>query len=178
MYAAYALLTNRIGVKAKEHPIANGLLLCAVQVVDFYKDFFDVLERKNEMDGFIAHAYTGQLIEGLIWKAKKYLLSPLPKQQQQGSNLVELINEKDLDQYPEYKAYRHILYSIIGEAPVMYLHLLALMQVAEQSRSLRRRYQKATITEIVMTQDLEKVNNYLDENVPAIIIQTVTDSSK
>ena len=156
MHSAYGLITNSIGAKTKEPATANGLLLCAIRIIDLYKDFFDVLEHKNEMDGFIAHAYTRQLIEGLILKAKKYLISPLPKQQQQGSNLVELINEKDLDQYPEYKAYKHILYSIIGEAPVMYLHVVALMQVAEQSRSLRRKYQKTTITEMVIAHGLEK----------------------
>lgn len=160
MYAAYASLTDSIGVKAKEHPTANSLLSCAVRVIDSYKDFFDVLEHKNEMDSFIAQAYTKQLIEGLILKAKKYLLSSLPKQQQQGGNLVELINEKDLDQHPEYKAYKHILYSIIGEAPVLYLHLVALMQAAEQSRKLRKQYQKATITEIVMAHGLEEIPEY------------------
>lgn len=162
MHSAYALLTNSIGAKTKEHAPTNGLFFCAIRIIDLYKDFFDVLEHKNEMDSFIAHAYTEQLIEGLILKAKKYLLSPLPKQQQQGSNLVELINEKDLDQYPEYKAYKHILYSIIGEAPVMYLHVVALTQVAEQSRSLRRKYKKATITEMVMKCGSEEVHNYLN----------------
>lgn len=161
MYSAYALLTNSIGDKAKEHPTTNGLLFCAIRVIDLYKDFFDVLEHKNEMDGFIAYAYTEELIEGLILKAKKYLLSPLPKQQQQGGNLVELINEKDLDQYPEYKAYKHILYSIIGEAPVMHLHVVALTQVAEQSRSLRRRDQKATITEMAMAYSSEEIPDSL-----------------
>jgi hypothetical protein len=160
MYTADLLLADRIAVKAKELQTTNSFLSCALGVIHLHKDFLDVWEHKNELDCFIAKAYIKQVIEGLILNATQWLLSPLPNRQKRGSWLVELMSEKDVDQHPEYRAYRHLLHATTGEAPLMRLHLQALEQVAAQSRKLRKACKKATITESILENFAEDMPRY------------------
>lgn len=150
MYSAPLLSTDRMANSANEFQTTNSFLSCALAVIHLHKDLVDVREHKNELDGYIAQAYLKQVINELILKATQGLTSPSPFRQNRGSRLVELVNDKELDQHPEYKAYRHLLRTIVGEAPVMRLHLQALELVATQSRYIRRACKKATITESVL----------------------------
>jgi hypothetical protein len=161
MYSAHTLQSDSITIKAKELQTTNSFLSCALGVLHLHKDFVDVREHKNELDRFIAQAYLKQVIEGLILKATQWLVSPLPTRQKRGSWLVELISDKDVDQHPEYKAYR-LLHATIGDAPIMRLHLQALELVAAQSRNIRSMCKKATITESILENFAEEISSYVN----------------
>lgn len=150
MYPAHLLPTDGLANRANEFQTTNGFLSCALSVIHLHKDFVDVREYKNELDGYIAQAYLKQVIKELILRATQWLSSPSPFRQKRGSRLVELVDDKELDQHPEYKAYRHLLLMIVGEAPIMRLHLQALELVATQSRTVRSTCKKATVTESIL----------------------------
>ena len=87
----------------------------------------------------------------LTVKAKNKLMSSSIRKVHEGCWDIELINEADLDNSPQFKAYKPIIKSIIGEdAPIMRLHIKAVAMVAGMTSSLQRRHSSTTITEMIL----------------------------
>ena len=160
MNTATQQLAHKIVFKAKELQTTKSFLLCALQVIHVHKYSLDAMEQRLEMDHYISRALIRQLMEDLTIKAKKNLMSPLPKKMQEGCQAIELMNETDLDNNPLYKAYKPIIQSIIKDAPIMHLHLQAVAMAAGITSNLRSKYRKATITEILLQNCFEEIDHY------------------
>ncbi len=125
---AAQLLAGTIEIKAQEVQIPHDLL-GALRVINTRLNTSDAPVHKNEIDSYIAYTLIKEVIKELTLKAKKNLMSGRADKIREGSRAIELINEKDLNNLIEYKAYLPILKAIIGDAPVMQLHLSAIVMV-------------------------------------------------
>ena len=161
MFSAHLVHSDRINVKAGGLQTTRSFLLCALGILRLHKNVVDVRLHKNDFDRFIAQVYFNQVVEELIVKAKQWLVSPLYTRQERGRWLVELLNGKEIDQHPDYKAYRYLLQDATGDTPVMRLHLQALELVAFQSRTLMRMCKKATVTESLLDSITEDSSRYV-----------------
>ncbi|HVG40425.1 MAG TPA: hypothetical protein VM888_02345, partial [Chitinophagaceae bacterium] len=63
---------------------------------------------------------------------------------------VELLDERILQNSPYYRAYKPILHAIVGQAPVMHLHLRAVEMVALLSFDLRSKHRCSSVTDVVL----------------------------
>jgi hypothetical protein len=102
------------------------------------------------LDRYISYALTEYLIHQFTEQAKKCLMSKNALKIEEGARDVELLDERTLANSPYYRAYKSILRAIIGEGPVMHLHLKAVEMVAMLSLDLQSKHRCSSVADVVL----------------------------